>query len=439
MTSEPALGTDVYVWAWLPGAADPVVAGVLTPTGQRHGGDDVLSFTYARSYRERADAISLFEPELPLADGTADPSCPLAGRSPWRGYPAASDRSAAALAGCLRDGAPDGWGRRVISAQLAGSPDTDLDERTYLLASGTDRTGALDFQASATRYVPRGDGEGTPYRVMDVADRVASGQPVPPELAEVAAQLTCVGGARPKARFRDGSQGFIAKLPVRPGHDDRPVEKAEAVAMMLAARAGVDVAYVEVLRIFGRDVLLVERFDRTPAGGRRMMVSALTVLGLREEESRYASYPDLARAMRHPGWADTASQLRELFTRMVVNIAVGNTDDHLRNHSAFWDGQTLVLTPAYDIAPQRRSTPVASHAIGLDSAGRRASQFWLARAAAPDFLLTEKAGQEIIDHVVDTIRTCWDDACDQARLTLGERAQLLGREILNPYVFWDQP
>jgi serine/threonine-protein kinase HipA len=443
MTSEPDYGTPghpVYVWAWLPGAVDPVVAGAIARTGAIAAGAPVIVFTYARSYLQRPDAISLFTPELPLGAGTLDPTRPgMRPRNsrdePWKGYPPPARRSPLPLAGCLRDAAPDAWGRRVVNLRLAATTDLDLDEITYLLASTSDRTGALDFTTSPTRYRPRGE-PASLEQLLEAADLVEHGEPIPDDLVAAADHGTSIGGARPKALIAEGSRSLVAKF--SSSTDDRPAVKAEAVGMLLAAEAGIDVAPVEVIDVTGRDVLLVDRFDRPRDGSRRMVVSALTILGLRETEARYAGYADLARAMRHPGWSETGAQLRELYTRMVLNIAISNTDDHLRNHAAFWDGTRLRLTPAYDVAPQRRSTGVATHAIPLTDRGENISQFRVARAAAPQFLLSTSEADDLIDHVVTTIRTSWNDVCDRAQLTRAERQSLWGREILNDYAFYEQ-
>ena len=118
---------EAYVWIWLPGAADPVVAGLLTRVDNR------LAFNYGRSYLARRNAISIYEPELPLKAG----ALPL--------MPGLS------MPNSIRDAAPDAWGRRVIINRMLGRKGKDidpaeLDELTYLLESGSDRTGALDFQ-----------------------------------------------------------------------------------------------------------------------------------------------------------------------------------------------------------------------------------------------------------------------------------------------------
>lgn len=417
MTSEPGGGASpgLFVWVWLPGAVEPVVAGRLGSSG------DHFVFAYGQSYLARHDAVSLYRPELPLRSGPIEP---IGGLD---------------LPGCLRDGSPDAWGRRVILARTFGSigrsPAADLDELTYMLRSGSDRVGALDFQSSPVDYVPRQDTADL-EDLIEAAAALDEGRPLPPGLDEALTRGTSIGGARPKVTLRDGQRSLIAKL--SSSSDFYPVVKAEAVGMILARRVGLDVARVEVMRSAGHDVLLVERFDRTSVPGqRRMMVSALTILGLGEMSARYASYTDLADSIRKQFVAPTAT-LRELFTRMVVNVCIGNTDDHLRNHAAFWDGRELTLTPAYDLCPQVRSGETANQALDLTrTPGERASQLRLCRAAAPEFGLAETDAAEVTDGVVETIRTQWSDAADEARLTSAERAQLMGRQILNPYVFYD--
>lgn len=445
MTSDatPTGRRQLYVWVWLPGARQPVVAGVVTRTGGRFQGHEVLTYTYARSYRGRTDAIALFTPELPLQAGTFDPTA--SGQIPDAADPSARTsspfarvrrRSLLPMHGCLRDAAPDAWGRRIINLRLAGNPEAELDELTYLGASGSNRIGALDFQESATDYLPRG----TPAsldQLLHAAEIVEAGAALPDDLDAAAGHGTSIGGTRPKALLEDGGRHLIAKFSSTT--DTRPVVKAEAAAMLLAARSGITVAPVEVLDVDGRDVLLVERFDRTPEDTRRCMVSAVTVLGLAEMESRHSSYTELAEAVRLGPWLEPAATLRELYTRLVFNVCVGNNDDHLRNHAAFWDGDRLQLTPAYDLAPSPRSTTVSSQAIGISRDGRRASQLWLCREVASDFLLGATEAHTIIERVVATIRTDWAEVCDQALLTRAERDSLWQREFLNPYVFYEQP
>jgi serine/threonine-protein kinase HipA len=411
-TSEPQAA---FVWVWLPDAIAPVVAGRLTREGRR------FVFNYGRSYLSRPGAIALFDPELPLIAGPLPPPAPLT------------------LAGCLRDAAPDAWGRRVILNRVLGvrgpRAETDrLDELTYLMESGSDRIGALDFQASATEYVPRQMQPASLEQLMSAADRVEAGEPLPPQLDQALFHGSSIGGARPKALLEDGARQLIAKFSSQ--SDIYSVVKAEFVAMRLAAAVGLDVAHVQLARAAGRDVLLVERFDRVarPGGAaRRAMVSALTLLELDELMARYASYEDLTHLIRHR-FVDPERDLRELFARMVFNILCGNTDDHARNHAAFWDGRQLRLTPAYDICPQPRAGREASQAMLIAGQDRR-SRLTTCLAAAPLFRLSRAEALALVEAQVEAIEAAWPQIAEIGGLTPADRDLLWRRALLNPFAF----
>lgn len=416
MTSETPY-SEAFVWVWLPGAAEPVVAGKLTVDGEQ------LVFTYGKSYLARKNAIPLYSPELSLQPGLI----PLL---PGLRMPA-----------CIRDGSPDAWGRRVIINRKLGTKGAkadpaQLDELTYLLESGSDRIGALDFQRSASEYVPRGTEAASLQQLVQAADLVEKGMPLSPELDQALQHGTSLGGARPKAQIDGGDRKYIAKFSSNTDHYS--VVKAEFVAMRLAALCGLDVASVSLTSSLHKDVLLVERFDRvySKAGWQRnLMVSALTMLALDEMMARYASYEDLAELVRHR-FADASVTLRELFSRLVFNVLCGNTDDHARNHAAFWDGQTLRLTPAYDICPQSRTGREASQ--GMLIAGEdRMSRLSSCLNAARHFLLSREEAVAIMEHQLTTMIGQWGAVCAEAGLTEIDRAFLWGRQFLNPYAFED--
>jgi serine/threonine-protein kinase HipA len=404
-----------FVWAWLPGAVEPVVAGRLFDDGGR------LSFVYGRSYLERTEAIPLFLPELPLRAGAI---APLPGLS---------------MPSALRDAAPDAWGRRVILNRLFGRQERGadpnrLDEITYLLESGSDRTGALDFQVSATHYVGRTTVGATLDELSRSAERVEAGIPLTPELDRALHHGSSLGGARPKAFVETGEIKFVAKFSAV--GDVQDVVRGEYVAMRLAADAGLRVAPVRLTSAHGKDVLLVERFDRvaTERGWtRRAMVSGLTLLELDEMMVRYASYQDLAEIIRHRFFEPRAT-LRELFGRLVFNILCGNTDDHARNHAAFWDGAKLALTPAYDICPQPRAGGEQAQAM-LILGSRKESRLSLCVDTAPVFLLDAVDARSIIDAQVSLIRARYHAICDEAAINAVDRELLRERQFLNPYAF----
>lgn len=417
MTSEHP--TEAFVWIFLPGQLEPVVAGRL------YEDDGRLAFNYGRSYLERPEAIPIYEPELPLRPGAQPPQAGLS------------------MPACIRDGAPDAWGRRVILNRRLGlrGPQADVDrltELTYLLESGSDRIGALDFQASPERYEPREAQAATLEELMTAAQRVEQGVPITAELEQALFHGSALGGARPKALIDEGQARYIAKF--SSSGDIYNVVKGEYVAMRLAALAQLTVAPVRLVQTAGRDVLLVERFDRLRQGAgwsRRAMVSALTLFGMDEMMAPYASYEDLASIVRQR-FSDPLASLRELFGRMVFNVLCGNLDDHARNHAAFWDGRSLALTPAYDICPQGRAGNEAGQAMLIHGSDRM-SRIAVCLRAAPAFLLETSDAEDIVCAQVETIRARWAEVCDEAELPEVDRRLFWRRQFLNPYAFEGAP
>ena len=418
MTSD-ARPTEAFVWIWLPGETEPVVAGRLAAT------DDRLMFNYGRSYLARDNPVPIYLPELPLRAGVL----PLL--------------DGLIMPSCLRDAAPDAWGRRVIINRSMGSKRNEIDavsidELTYPLESGSDRIGALDFQVSAIDYVAREAKPVSLDELMNAAASIEKGLPLTPELDRALLHGTSIGGARPKATVASRERKFIAKFSSQ--NDLYSVVKAEFIAMRLAAASGLNVAPVTLEHTAGRDVLLVERFDRKRSEHgweRRAMVSALTLLGLDEMMARYASYAELATIIRHRFTAPK-QMLRELFGRMLFNVLCGNTDDHARNHAAFWDGRSLALTPAYDICPQPRTGGEATQAM-LIAGDRRWSRIALCLDAAPLFLVSAAEAFATAEHQILTIRDSWGAVCIEARLSEVDRKLLWRRQFLNPFAFEGTP
>ena len=411
--------SEAYVWIWLTDETAPVVAGLLTRVGKQ------LLFNYGKSYLKRKNAIAIYEPELPLQAG----DIPL--------------HEGLSMPSCIRDASPDAWGRRVIINRKLGLKGQDaskeeLDELTYLLESGSDRIGALDFQISATKYIPRMSDQATLDELLRSAERVEKGIPLQPDLDKALQHGSSLGGARPKALITTDDRKFIAKFST--STDLYNVAKAEFIAMRLAGMAGLNVASVKLTKALGKDVLLIERFDREKESQgwlRKPIVSALTLFGLDEMMAKYASYQDLAEIIRHR-FTNPADNLRELFGRIVFNILCGNTDDHARNHAAFWDGKNLTLTPAYDVCPQPRTGNEASQAM-LILGDNRMSQLSVCLAAAPNFLLDADRSKGIIKHQVEVIRENWNGVCDEAQLTEADRQLFWHRQFLNPFAFFDAP
>lgn len=410
MTSDHA-----FVWIWLPKETTPVVAGKLTRKNNR------FIFNYGRSYLNRENAIAIYDPELALQSG----EIPL--------------NNIMVIPSCIRDASPDAWGRRVIINRKFGNRknDTnvdDLDELSYLLESGSDRIGALDFQLSATEYVPRQRKNASLEELLQSAERVEKGVPLTKELDEALNHGTSIGGARPKALIDADNKKYIAKF--SSASDTYDVIKGEYIAMQLAKIVGLDVANVSLESAGNKNVLLIERFDRVFENDkwlRRLMVSALTLLELDEMRARHASYQNFSTIIRHR-FEHPGKTLKELFGRIVFNILSGNTDDHARNHSAYWDGKNLSLTPAYDICPQNRHGGEASQAMLIND-NNNLSRLATCLDAAHHFLLSKQDAVELIDNMIDVIVKNWKDVCDEASMSEVDRNFYWKRIFMNPYAF----
>ena len=401
----------------MPDETKPVVAGRLQVVNGK------ILFNYGRSYLERIStarpAISIYAPELPLKSGVL----PLA--------------EGLVIPGCIRDAAPDTWGRRVIINKVLGLKVADvdtlvLDELTYLVESGSDRTGALDFQLSPTEYVPRVADNPSLEELFESSERIEKGKPLTPALDQALFHASSIGGARPKALIEIGDTKYIAKF--SSSSDLYAVVKGEYIAMRLASIAGLDVPPVQLTKAVNKDVLLIKRFDRVPKGkkwARKAMVSALTLLGLDEMMARYASYEDFAEIIRYR-FTSPKRTLEELFSRLVFNILCGNTDDHARNHAAFWDGNELTLTPAYDICPQLRSGNEASQGM-LIAGSNNLSQLKTCLESAHNFHLSNSEARSIFEKQIAVIEQNWDTVCEEAELSEVGRNLLWRRQFLNAF------
>jgi serine/threonine-protein kinase HipA len=331
------------------------------------------------------------------------------------------------LFGGIRDAAPDSWGRRVIESKLK-VPANSLPETQYLLHAGSDRVGALDIRLSIHDGPSHGPNVSHNLdHLLEAADRIEEGLPVPAHLEAIFVDGTALGGARPKATVRDDTgMLWLAKFSSR--KDTFDVPGIECASLRLAEKAGLRVPALEIRHIGDRKVMLIQRFDRywfaptgipalnvdllltQPGGGavehRLAFVSGLTMVACDESESITKAYTDLARAVRahcHPGVVQADNE--ELFKRMVYNVLVSNDDDHLRNHGFLFDPRIRGwrLSPLYDVLPR------ASHAterflhLGVGPQGRLAT-LDNALAAHAVFTLSKAKAAQLIADVWKTVR-----------------------------------
>ena len=384
------------VFAWLPGEQKAVPAGQLSIVEE---GLAVVSssFGFGAKYLERAKAIPIDAATLSLA--TAVPGS-------QRRYEPSNGLE---FFGAVRDAMPDMWGRRVIENILKAPPNA-LPETRYLMQAGSNRFGALDIRPSLEhdetrgRLVPVAD---LRY-LLDAADKVQRSEPVPQELEQLFDAGPSMGGARPKAVVvKDGVQ-YLAKFPSVGDRFNIPA--VERATLELARTCGLAVPATELMRLpDGRDVMLIERFDRYPCEGgfaRHHAISALTALELHESQSSQASYADISLKLAAIGAAGRVQSDRtELFGRMVFNILVSNDDDHLRNHAFVWQppAKGWTLSPLYDVLPKPQVSHTRYLHLSVGTEGRLAT-LPNALSRAPLFGLTDEQAREVVDRIARCVR-----------------------------------
>jgi serine/threonine-protein kinase HipA len=393
-----------------------------SPCGQlvlEEEGHELLSSTlaYGLNYLKRPDAIEVDPVNLALGDRERIRGQRL---RPVNGLP---------FFGGIRDAAPDAWGRRVIEAKLR-VPANSLPESQYLLHAGSERVGALDVRAGLDASPGPGVSSWhTLAHLMEAAERIEEGAPVPAHLEAIFMDGTALGGARPKASVRDDHGVlWLAKFASRQDRLDIPA--IESASLRLAAEAGLTVPPVRTEVIGGRKVMLIRRFDRywstdqpLPAfdddptllrlgpGAQRVerrlaFTSGLTWLACDETESRTKSYGDLAGAIRRHGHPTRVrADNTELFKRMVFNILVSNDDDHLRNHGFLLDPRLggWRLSPLYDVMPRPGIAKERTLHLGVGPQGRAAT-LDNALAAHAAFTLSERDAAAAIDDVWRIVR-----------------------------------
>lgn len=325
-------------------------------------------FVYGNLYLQRSNAIPVDPASMPLTKAKE--------KKETHFRPA----NRLALFGAIRDAAPDSWGRRVIENKLRAPPD-GLPESVYLTHAGPNRAGALDFRDTPDSGEKDGllPGVKDLSYLLDAAVKIENGEPVPASLQLLFAVGATFGGARPKAALLEDNRQWVAKFPaVRDGFN---VPLVERTTLELARECGLRVPATKHVRLAdGRDVMLIDRFDRymLPSGsfGKRHVVSALTMLKMHESDAAKARYIDMAKVIDDVGARGFVAEDRtELFKRMVFNILVTNDDDHLRNHAFVWDTahRGWRLSDLYDVVPKPQQGSERFLVLGVGNQGRLAT------------------------------------------------------------------
>lgn len=316
------------------------------------GNRQTSTFEYVAEWIGRDDSFAL-APDLPLSTGQFH-----------------SD----GLFNAFTDPAPDRWGRNLLARRERKAaqaekrqPRTLLDIDYLTLVEDKNRLGALRFADTGTEeFLATSDQPIPPLvnlgRLLSAATRIIDDKESDDDLTLLLAPGASLGGARPKAAVLDNDgQLMIAKFPSPT--DDWPVPRWEAVAMDLARAAGVNVPPARLLTVLKRPIFVMGRFDRNEQGQRIPFISALTALGAADGDTR--SYIELVDLIRQDG-ALPESDAAEIWRRMVFNILISNTDDHLRNHGYLRDPAGWRLAPAYDLNPMPVDVKPRHHALTLN-------------------------------------------------------------------------
>lgn len=379
-----------YIYVDLGGTS--VLVGLLWSRARK--GQESASFEYQKSWLENPKRFSL-EPALMLGPG------------PYH------TEEGKALFGALGDSAPDRWGRVLMrraesrQAKLERRVPRTLREIDYLLTVDDEaRQGALRFAKSEGGPFVREGGQARipPLielpRLLAAAEHFEEDKETEEEIRLLLAPGSSLGGARPKASVR-GTDGqlLIAKFPHKA--DETNAVLWEALALKLAAKAGIDAASWKVERVSKKPTLLLSRFDRE--GKRRLpFLSAMSMLGAKDRETH--SYLELVDALRQHG-AQVEKDLEQLWRRIVFYVLISNTDDHLRNLGFLYSGDAgWILSPAYDLnpVPIEVKPRVLTTNIDLDDG---TASIELVLSVAEYFGLSSNRAKAVVREVVKAVGT----------------------------------
>ncbi len=251
-------------------------------------------------------------------------------------------------------------------------------------------------------------------KLLSAAERFMENDDSAEDLKLLLAPGSSLGGARPKASVRDHDGSLaIGKFPRK--DDDYNVVQWEAVALILAHKAGLNVPSWHLETILGKPVLILKRFDRHNSQ-RIPFLSAMSMLGARDNEQH--SYLEMAYALAQNG-ASPKEDMAELWRRIVFTIMISNTDDHLRNHGFVYERfKGWRLSPVYDVNP----TPIdvkpriLSTAIDFDNTS---ASLQTALEVAKDFRLSKIETYEIVKEVTGAVLE-WRKVASEFGLTKQE-------------------
>lgn len=372
-------------------------------------GGESYSFEYDKNWLKRTGLALTLDPEL----------MPYSGRQ----YPTGKN-----IFGLFADASPDRWGRVLMNKReriLAKKEDrkpSKLYDSDYLLGVYDEtRMGGIRFKSDPEGPLLSDDKEtaAPPWamlRTLEEASRNFENDETGLSekwLNQLIKPGSSLGGARPKATVVDTKdQLWIAKFPSK--NDENDTGAWERVIHDLAAFCNLNVpeAKLEKFSPLG-STFLIKRFDRL--GGKRIhFASAMTLLGKTDGASAAdgSSYLDIASFIKSYG-AQPKKDLIELWKRIVFNMAVTNTDDHLRNHAFVLTDKGWVLSPLYDVNPVPYGDELS---LNVDENDNSIS-IDLAIQTAVRFGISESDAEAYAEDILKIVRDNWEKSAAGYGLT----------------------
>ena len=386
----------------------PVLLGVLLAEAAR--GHEVFSMSLSEKWLHHS-RCQLLDPDLQLYSG-------------HQYLPEAKTNF-----GFLLDSSPDRWGRMLLErretvrAKDENRPRKTLIESDFLLGVYDEsRMGALRIKTAPDGVFMDNDASLNIPPIASIGQLEQASLAFEAEdnrwLQMLVAPGSSLGGARPKANVRmEDGRLWIAKFPSR--QDRYDVGAWEAVAMTLAQQCGITVAPFVARRFSGQyRTFLTQRFDRNAMGQRLHFTSAMTMLGYRDGDTAGCSYLELADWIsRHCCQVD--ENLRQMWRRMVFNIAISNCDDHLRNHGFLLGRNGWTLTPAYDLNPTPYGQGLSLNINEYDNA----LDMGLALEIASYFGIGKQEAQSEIENIRSVVSN-WEQVANRLHISREEWEQI---------------
>lgn len=405
------MNTEVYVFADWEEFNEPALVGTLRSEVNKN--KEHFSFNYDEAWLQSSFAQKI-DPDLHLYSGEQ--------------HSADSNNFRIFLDSC-----PDRWGRLLMKrretyiAQQEGRRPRVLNEIDYLLGvHDFYRQGALRFKRElAGEFLDNNQRFTAPpfsslkeleYAAQQVEDSNSDDPDYLKWLYMLMSPGSSLGGARPKASvIDDAKQLWIAKFPSR--YDDYDIGAWEYLAYQLALDAGIQMAPCRIEKFNSHHhTFLTQRFDRTERS-RLHFTSAMTQLGYYDGDYE-ASYLELAQFLTEQG-SNTKPDLEQLWRRIVFNIAISNTDDHLRNHGFIYRHGGWILSPAYDVNPV---TPANGLHLNITDDDNRLD-YGLAMDVIEFFQLKKSNAERIKNDVLNSVSQ-WKKVATNIGISRGEQ-QLL--------------